>query len=109
MGISWHAIGTTGTIETAGTGCRYYLAAERLAFMHSLKTCDRLPALPEIAACRSHSVASWAAVVGGAALVSPETGGVPALRLPPVEAGGDCGAEHAANSRRAARSAFFMG
>jgi hypothetical protein len=85
-----------------------YLPAARRAFMQSLKTCARLPALPEIAACRSHSVVSWAAVVGGAALVSPDAGGVPALRLVPVEAGGDCGAEHAAKSRSAARSEFFI-
>jgi hypothetical protein len=71
--------------------------------MQSLKACARLPALAEIAVCRSHSAASWLTVL--VVRVSPG-GGVPVLLLPPGRE--VCGGAHAAKSINAAKNPSFM-
>ena len=77
--------------------------ARPLAFIHSLKACALLPALADIAACRSHSVASWLTVLGR--LLSL-VGAVPAVLLP---VGRDvCAGEHDARSKSAASSPSFI-
>jgi hypothetical protein len=70
--------------------------------MQLLKTSARLPALADIAAWRSHSMASWLAVL--MLRLSPAAGG--ALLPPPV--GDGPGAAHAAKMISAASNPSFM-
>ena len=78
--------------------------------MQSLKACARLPALADIAAWRSQSVASWLNVFAGMLLVVfwEELAG--AVRLLAGRDGwGDWEVAHAATSINAAKSPSFMG
>jgi hypothetical protein len=72
--------------------------------MQSLKACALLPALADIAAWRSHSVASWLTVLG--AVMVSLAGGVPAVLLPDGREG--CGVAHAAKRRSAANNPSFI-
>jgi hypothetical protein len=71
--------------------------------MQSLKACALLPALADIAAWRSHSVASWLTVLG--AFMVSLAGGVLAVLPDGREV---CGVAHAAKRRSAAKNSNFM-